>query len=155
MTTGDRAEDIIEGALVRIRRDQQARRLQQRAAAEGAPKATAANAAKFRYLDALEGTGEGRTISDIAEVIGVDRPRASRLTAELITEDLIERRHAPQDSRYTLVNLTAAGRALIGTVREGRRRNVTEALAGFTVEEARTLAELLDRFVEAWPRPDG
>ncbi|MFC3494015.1 MarR family winged helix-turn-helix transcriptional regulator [Glycomyces rhizosphaerae] len=146
------AEEAVERALVRIRRDQQARRLQQRAAEDGAPKATAANAARIRYLDALDGESDGRTISAVAEAIGVDRPRASRLTAELLAEGLVERRPDPGDSRYALIRLTAEGGELIAEIREHRRRNVAEALAGFTAAEARTFADLLERFVEAWPR---
>lgn len=55
-------------------------------------------------------------------------------------------------TRYVLVKLTAPGRTLIDAVHENRRRSVSEALAEFTPEEARTLAELLERFVQAWPR---
>jgi DNA-binding MarR family transcriptional regulator len=153
MPTHDRsAEATVERALVRIRRDQQARRLQQRAAEDGAPKATAANAARFRYLDALEGEADGRTISAVAEAIDVDRPRASRLTAELLADGLVERRPDPDDSRYALIRLTPEGGELVTEAREHRRRNVAAALAGFTPAEARTFADLLERFVEAWPR---
>ncbi|WP_030159448.1 MULTISPECIES: MarR family transcriptional regulator [unclassified Glycomyces] len=143
-----RAVEAVERALVRIRRDQQARRLHARA--EGSGRATAANAARFRYLDALD--AEGRTISAVAEAIGVDRPRASRLTTELAGEGLIERETDAGDSRYSLVRLTESGRELVRSAREGRRRAVAEALEGFSPEEAEVFASLLERFVEAWPR---
>ncbi|HEX2144228.1 MAG TPA: MarR family transcriptional regulator [Glycomyces sp.] len=152
MSTGKRhSEAVIEQSLVRIRRDQ-ARRLQRQDAAEGGPKSIAANAARLRYLDALEGDERGRTISQVAEAIGVDRPRASRLTTELFAENLIERQVSLNDSRYSQVTLTDAGRVLIGSIREERRRAVGEALAAFTEKEAREFASLLERFVEAWPR---
>lgn len=158
-------EAIIERALVRIRRDQQTRQIQRRTAggpaaggrtaagsSTGGPAASATDAARFRYLDALENAPEGRSISAIAEAIGVDRPRASRLTTELLADDLIERNASSEDSRYVLVKLTAPGQALIDAVHENRRRSVSEALADFTPQEARTLAELLERFLKAWPR---
>ena len=138
----------IERALVRMRRDQQARHLQRRAAAK------TADAARFRYLDALEEATDGLPISQIADAIGVDRPRASRLTTELVADGLVDRRADPADSRVTRIRLTPTGRSLVDGVHATRRNAVTEALrqARFTGEEAETLAELLDRFVEAWPR---
>ncbi|GAB3165786.1 hypothetical protein GCM10027059_23820 [Myceligenerans halotolerans] len=153
MTGADREPDqVIERALAGIRRGQQARRLQRRTA-EGDPAvASAASAARFRYLDALDGAGEGLAISQIADAIDVDRPRASRLTGELLAEGLIERETAPDDSRYACIRLTATGRDLVDRVHAARRQSVTEALAGFTDAEARALATLLERFVEAWPR---
>lgn len=151
MNAGDRdPERVIERALVRIRRDQQNRKLQRRAGEPGA--ASAENAARFRYLDVLEDAGQSLAISQIAEAIDVDRPRASRLTGELLADGLIERDTAPGDSRYVLIRLTAQGRELVDHVHRSRRRAVADALTGFTEEEARTLAALLERFVDAWPR---
>jgi DNA-binding MarR family transcriptional regulator len=150
----------IERALVRMRRDQQAGHLQRRATApaetDAAPAAAdaAANAARFRYLDALDDATDGLPISQIADAIGVDRPRASRLTTALVADGLAERRGDPADSRVTRIRLTPAGRAVVDGVHATRRHAVTEALrkARFTGAEAETFAELLDRFVEAWPR---
>ena len=142
-------DEVIERALVRIRRDQQARRLQRRTA--DVP-ASAVSAARFRYLDALDEAGDGLPISEVAEAIGVDRPRASRLTTELLEDGLIERELAPNDSRYTLVRLTAQGNELVAGVHATRRRAVAEALTEFTAEEAQTFGALLERFVRAWQR---
>ena len=75
------------------------------------------------------------------------------MTAELLAEGLVERRPDPGDSRYALIRLTPEGGELVAEAREHRRRNVTEAMAGFTAAEARTFADLLERFVESWPRP--
>ncbi|HLU28923.1 MAG TPA: MarR family transcriptional regulator [Glycomyces sp.] len=153
MNAGERhPEHVIERALVRIRRDQQNRRLQRRAAGNETGAVAAENAARFRYLDALEDAGESLAISQIAEAIDVDRPRASRLTGELLADGLIERDTDPGDSRYVLIRLTAQGRELVDHVHRSRRRAVAEALAGFTEEEALALATLLERFVDAWPR---
>ncbi|GAA0905655.1 hypothetical protein GCM10009558_094810 [Virgisporangium aurantiacum] len=139
----------IERALVRMRRDQQAGHLQRRAAT-----ARNADAARFRYLDALDDATDGLPISQIAAAIGVDRPRASRLTTELVADGLVERRGDPADSRVTRIRLTPTGRAMVDGVHATRRDAVTEALrtARSTEAEAGMLAELLDRFVAAWPR---
>ncbi|KUL30800.1 MarR family winged helix-turn-helix transcriptional regulator [Actinoplanes awajinensis] len=137
-------DELIARALVRIRRDQQAGHLQKRAAAP--------DAASFRYLDALDEAGGPLPISAIADRIGVDRPRASRLTTALLTDGLITREPQPGNARYILIQLTAAGRAVVAAAQENRRRGVAEALTGFSAEESRALATLLARFVDAWPR---
>lgn len=147
-------EDVVERALVRIRRDQQARRLHRTTANGESVAASPASAARFRYLDALEDAENGMAISEIGESIGVDRPRASRLTTELLDDGLIERRPNPDDSRYALIRLTAQGKALVRDMHSTRQAAVTEALSGFTPEESRVFADLLERFVTAWPRRD-
>ncbi|GAA0577510.1 hypothetical protein GCM10010172_72810 [Paractinoplanes ferrugineus] len=148
-------DQIIATALVQIRRDQQRRHLQRRAAEGDSAAASASNAARYRYLDALDDSPAGLPISEIADAIGVDRPRASRLTTQLLDEGYVEREPAPGDSRYALIRLTSAGEEFVAGVQENRRRAVAEALADFTAEEAHTLAELLTRFVDAWPRDPG
>lgn len=146
MTRDDGSPDaVIERALVRIRRRQQARHLHRSATGSTSP----ADAARFRYLDALDGAG--LPISRIADAIGVDRPRASRLTTELVADGLVERDTVPGDSRFTHIRLTPSGQSLVDSVRETRRRGVSHALEGFTETEAATLAALLERFVAAWP----
>jgi DNA-binding MarR family transcriptional regulator len=148
VTSEDRAPDaVIERALVRIRRDQQARHLQRSAAP-----ASLADAARIRYLDALDGAGDGLPISQVADAIGVDRPRASRLTAELVDDGLVRRDRVPGDSRLSRVRLTPRGKSLVDGVHANRRRSVSHALEHFTDDEAATLAALLERFVDAWPR---
>ncbi|GAA2595366.1 hypothetical protein GCM10010435_87990 [Winogradskya consettensis] len=82
----------------------------------------------------------------------MDRPRAGRLTTELLAEGLVTRGAAPEDSRYALVGLTTQGRELVAAINENRRRAVAAALTGFAADESRTLATLLHRFVDAWPR---
>jgi DNA-binding MarR family transcriptional regulator len=112
-------------------------------------------AARFRMLDALQTaskTGSNLSISALAEAVGVDQPRASRLVQEGVERGLVRRIQDPSDARRTLIELTTAGRKLITEVRYHRRSAVEEAIASFTPEEAQTFATLFDRFVRAWPR---
>ena len=147
-------EDAVERALTLIRRDQQARRLHRTATNGGTATPSAASSARFRYLDALEHSDNGRAISEIGEAIGVDRPRASRLTTELLKDGLIQRQPHPDDSRYALVRLTAEGTAIVNEMHRTRRDAVARALAGFTPRESRVFADLLSRFVAAWQRQE-
>lgn len=107
-------------------------------------------AARFRMLDALE---QGpRTISDLAQSVGVDQPRASRLVAEAVDHGFVRRGVDPSDARRALIELTEAGRARLASAHSSRRDAVATALDGFTADETAEFARLLSRFVEGWPR---
>ena len=111
--------------------------------------------ARFRMLEALaaaEAEDRQLSVSSLATAIGVDQPRASRLVQEGVERGLVRRVPDPSDARRALLQLTAAGRSQLGDVQNHRRSAVEAALASFTPEEARTFAELFDRFVRAWPR---
>ena len=104
-------------------------------------------------LEAAETDGRNLSVSGVAAAIGVDQPRASRLVQEGVERGLVRRVPDPSDARRALIQLTTAGRAQLTELRSHRRSAVEAALSAFTPEEARTFAELFDRFVRAWPRP--
>ncbi|MCU1440524.1 MAG: transcriptional regulator [Rhodoglobus sp.] len=108
-------------------------------------------AARFRLLGALRARG-GMSVSEIAEMIGVDQPRASRLVNESAEHGLVTRRADERDARRSVVDLTEAGRAMLDTANATRRSAVTRAIEGFTPEETATFADLLTRFVNNWQR---
>jgi DNA-binding MarR family transcriptional regulator len=152
----------IERALVTMRRDQQAARLQRGRGhgphhAHGHPHrggpghdGSLGGAARFRMLDALE---QGpRTVSEVAGAVGVDQPRASRLVAEAVDRGFARRVVDPSDARRAIVELTTAGREFLHSAHRTRRSVVESALAGFSAEESAQFSELLERFVAAWPR---
>lgn len=189
--------ELIEAALVTMRRDQSRRRLQRRAEsatddANGSDREPLhghgrghgrgrgprgwhgeepggdgpghphrhggrrgdglAQAARFRLLDALEGAERAPSVSELAEMIGVDQPRASRLVQAAVDAGHARREADPADARRSAIVLTASGRALLAAARENRRTAVETALAGFTPDETAEFARLLTRFIAAWPR---
>lgn len=111
-----------------------------------------AHAARFRLLDALESADHALSVSELADAIGVDQPRASRLVQAAVEAGHARREADPGDARRSAIVLTAAGRTLLASAHENRRGAIESALAGFTPEETAELARLLSRFVEAWPR---
>ena len=158
---------LIEHALMTMRRDQQARRLQRRGPGgpgglhgrHGGPKhgihgpdRSLGGAARFRMLDALE--SGARTVSELADATGVDQPRASRLVADAAERGLLRRGVDPTDARRAVIELTDAGRAHLTDAHQTRRAAVESALSGFSADETAQFAALLDRFVDAWPRDD-
>ena len=111
-----------------------------------------AHAARFRLLDALENADHALSVSELADAIGVDQPRASRLVQAAVEAGHARREADPGDARRSAIVLTTAGRALLASAHENRRGAIESALEGFTPQETAEFARLLSRFVEAWPR---
>lgn len=101
--------------------------------------------ARHRMLSVLaERPGLG--VTELAEAIGVDQPRASRLVNDAAESGLIRRRPDPLDGRRSVVELTAAGREHLESTRRERRATVEAGVTGFSAAETATLADLLERF---------
>ncbi len=111
-----------------------------------------AHAARFRLLDALEGAEHPPSVSELADAIGVDQPRASRLVQAAVEAGHVRREADPSDARRSALVLTASGRKLLESARDTRRGAVETALAAFTPEETAEFARLLSRFIADWPR---
>ncbi|WP_332062544.1 MarR family winged helix-turn-helix transcriptional regulator [Agromyces sp. CCNWLW203] len=105
-------------------------------------------------LDALEGAERPPSVSELADAIGVDQPRASRLVQAAVEAGHVRREADPSDARRSALVLTASGRKLLESARDTRRDAVETALAGFTPEETAEFARLLSRFIADWPRDE-
>lgn len=110
------------------------------------------SAARLRLLEALAAASDPLSISEIADVIGVDQPRASRLVQSVVAEGHARREANPADARRTDIVLTDQGRAVIAQFRGARADAVATALDDFTDDERAQLAALLTRFAASWPR---
>jgi DNA-binding MarR family transcriptional regulator len=103
-------------------------------------------------IEAAEKNGEQLGVTAIAQSIGVDQPRASRLVQEGTEAGYLRRAVDASDARRAVVQLTAAGRRHLTEVRETRTSAISGAIEGFSPDELSTFATLFDRFVRAWPR---
>jgi len=146
---------IIEQALLELRRGQSRHRGQHRMDRErsrGRHDRSLGAAARFRMLEALSSADGPIGVSELAQAIGVDQPRASRLVADATEHGLVRREVDPKDARRSSIELTEAGRDTLESAHRNRRAAVTTALAEFTPKETATFAALLSRFVNSWPR---
>jgi DNA-binding MarR family transcriptional regulator len=91
------------------------------------------------------------SVSDLAEAIGVDQPRASRLVQAAIAAGHVRREADPNDARRSILIITDAGRALLTETHDHRRAAIETALEGFSDGERAEFARLFTRFVAAWP----
>ncbi|KQZ86247.1 hypothetical protein ASD56_04170 [Microbacterium sp. Root166] len=106
----------------------------------------------MRLLEALAAASHPLSVGEIADAVGVDQPRASRLVQQAVQFDLVRREADPEDARRTRVALTDAGSALVRGFRGERRDAIDTALAGFTDQERDDLARLLTKLADSWPR---
>lgn len=135
----------VEAAMVAIRR-RQARRLLARAA--GVP-----DDSGQQVIDAIEATGdEPIGVNGVAEALGVDQPRASKLVAAAVSAGLIRREADQRDGRRTNLALTTAGRDRLETVHRFRRERFAAAMEDWPETEKETFAVLLTRFVDGLAR---
>lgn len=116
------------------------------------PHARFAGPARLRLLEALSAAPAPLTVSEIADAIGVDQPRASRLVQQSVQLGLVRREADSDDARRTRIVLTEEGSRIVRGFRGDRRDAVADALAGFTDAERAELARLLGKLADAWPR---
>ena len=135
----------VEAAMVAIRR-RQTRRLFARAAG-------AQDDSSQQVIDAIEAAGATPIgVNGVAEALGVDQPRASKLVAAAVTAGLVRREADQLDGRRTNLVLTTDGRDRLETVHRFRRERVAAAMEDWPDTEKETFAVLLTRFVDGLSR---
>lgn len=140
----------VERAMTAIRRSQSRRTLARLAAAP--------DPALFELLDAVaqaEESGEPSTVTSLAERLGMDQPRTSRLVSRAVDRGLIRRVPDRADARRLLLLTTAGGRTHLDQARATRQEAFSRAMADWTDAERETFAELMTRFVAGFEQVTG
>jgi DNA-binding MarR family transcriptional regulator len=133
----------VEAAMVAVRRRQTRRAL------AGEAGASAAGTAAQEVLDAVESAAGPIGVTGVAEAMGVDQPRASKVVAAAVEAGLLHRVADQADGRRSRLELTAAGRERLAEVHRFRRARFAVAMSGWTDGEQASFADLLTRFVAA------
>lgn len=130
----------VETAMVAIRRRQMLRFFARQAGVQ--------DDSGQQVIDAIEAAGaEPIGVNGVAEAIGVDQPRASKLVATAVAAGLVRREADQLDGRRTNLVLTEAGRERLERVHTFRRRKFAAAMDDWSETERETFAVLLTRFV--------
>jgi DNA-binding MarR family transcriptional regulator len=153
-TTGKPAAELVEQAMVAIRRRQSRRALAGRAERDHGATASVAVTEVLDVVEDNAGAVRPTTVTDLGRRLGSDQPRASKLAAQAITAGLLRRAADQHDGRRSLLELTAAGRRQLDLVHGYRRAQFARAMSGWTDAERETFAGLLTRFVTALDRAD-
>ena len=110
---------------------------------------------ELRLLDAVRSTtrasstDDGVTVGEIAERLGIDPSRASRLVARSVKRGTLSRHASAGDGRRVVLRVTAAGVHLQERGSELTRARVVLALADWPAAERTTFARLFARFASA------
>lgn len=147
---------MVDRAMVRIRRSQSRRTigrlLQQRLAGRF-------NLADISVADALQElaeAGEQRpTIGRMAQRLGIEPSRTSRMTAAAIRAGLVRRIVSQSDGRRSHVELTSEGSKALEMMRRFRVRFFAQLMSDWSDRECAEFGRLLIRFTDSLPRGFG
>jgi DNA-binding MarR family transcriptional regulator len=131
----------VERAMVAIRRSQTRRALQRLAGG------TSIDPALFGVIDAVEEDPRAATVTSIADRMGIDQPRASRLVARAVEAGLLRRVADPADGRRSTLELTGQGAEQAEEVHLFRREVFGTAMRDWPEHDQREFARLLTAFV--------
>jgi DNA-binding MarR family transcriptional regulator len=100
--------------------------------------------AQYGLLFGLAEAGSELSASELAVCADVAPGTATQMLDALATHGLIERTRSERDRRIVLVSLTARGSELVAARRARYQHHWDGALAGFSAEELRIAAAVLD-----------
>ena len=102
---------------------------------------------QYRSLVVLASRGP-KTVAELADLVAVTPPTASRLCDRLVKKGLIRRRAGRHDRRQVHIALTESGRELIDAVTVRRRREIADLLAAVPLETQRSVVAALTQLAE-------
>lgn len=138
------AVEEIRHSLVGLRRLFQRKELAQDwAAAFG--KRSRLDYAELKLVDAVR-TG-GKTVGDVARLLGVDASRASRAVAAAVKKGVLRRTVTQDDARKVVIEVTAAGAKLAEKGSELTRTRIALALDGWSQAQTARFAKEFAQFV--------
>ncbi|MGA2498057.1 MAG: MarR family transcriptional regulator [Tepidisphaeraceae bacterium] len=98
---------------------------------------------QFRTL-VLIGRYPTASLSAISEHLGCALPSASRMVQGLVTRKLVVRRGCREDRRQVALDLTARGRSILETAREGTLELLAGQVSGLSETQQNAIAAAMD-----------
>src|SRR5262249_48592867 len=156
MTTRQQAFSMVDRGMERIRRSQSRRTIgrfmQQRLDRD-------LNLAAVSVADALQElaeAGEQRpTIGQMAQRLGIEPSRASRMTAAAIRARLVRRIASQSDGRRSHLELTDEGLKALQMIQRFRMRFFAQLMSDWSDQECAAFGQLLIRFTDLLPGGSG
>jgi DNA-binding MarR family transcriptional regulator len=103
---------------------------------------------QYRALVLLLGRGE-QNVSTLADALGIHASTATRLCDRLLAKGLIERALSVRSRREVTVRLSSAGRSLVRSVMQRRRRDIRRIVERLEPKEWAQLVDAFERFASA------
>jgi DNA-binding MarR family transcriptional regulator len=143
---------LVDRAMVRIRRSQGRRTVGKLMQRKVGARINLANIAVADALEELADDGvENPSIGEMAERLGIEPSRASRMTASAIRAGFVRRIASQLDGRLSRLTLTSEGRKALRMTREFRVAFFSQLMSGWPHHDCEEFAKLLIRFTEALP----
>jgi DNA-binding MarR family transcriptional regulator len=143
----------VERAMVRLRRSQTRRTLGRLATrALERPVDLSLVGVVDAVEDGPERPGGEVTVGAVAERLGIDPSRASRLVAAAVRAGYLARVASQADGRRIGLELTATGEEIARGARRFRQATFGRGMADWSERERREFARLLNRFVDELAR---
>jgi len=96
------------------------------------------------------GEGEGCSISDISENLGVTNAAISQSLEKLVQMGLVSREENPRDRRSKQIFLTPRGEKILEESARSRHAWIREAVKKLSPEDAARVADALRLLLETW-----
>ena len=104
---------------------------------------------------ALLSDGQGHHMTAIADCAFLPPPSLTKLTDQLVDQNLVFRRHDPADRRRILAQLTPRGVQYWQRIDRRVRADWAELTSSLTQDDSEQLRDLLTRFTEGFAGPPG
>lgn len=143
----------IDHAMGRMRRSMQKREQAARIIREldpeiDLPRLDVIVAVMHWHPESPEDAAREVTVGTVAERLGVDPSRASRLVSDVIDLGYIRRAASQADARRIVLVPTAKGDALAAAFRKRKTAAMVQGLSQWTEDELKLFAGLVERFVQ-------
>lgn len=102
-------------------------------------------------IDAVEEpppAGMDVTVGLVAERLGLDASRASRLVGSAVAAGLVRREASQEDGRRIHLTLTDLGQRVAEIQQDVRKDHIVARIEGWSADDRRAFAELFTRFVD-------
>ena len=91
---------------------------------------------------------DGKWQREIAEIVGIDEPSASRMLNHLIRDEYVIRKPDQNDHRKKRIFVTKKGRDILPIIIEQTEKVDEESYEGFTDDEIVVLEQLLEKIAK-------
>ena len=108
----------------------------------------------WRVLEALADE-RGRSMSELAEQIGMQMPATSKVVDRMVEAALIQRSADPADQRRVILHISDFGIQKFGALGAEMREHRSRLATAFGVRQEERLRQLLKAFIEAHRREAG
>ena len=144
----------VERAMIRIRR-RQTRRALGRSAVRDLPQVDLQQIAVVDAVDEGPAPGQdGVTVGLVADRLGIDPSRASRVVAATIDNGYLRRVASQRDGRRICLELTDKGAEVVEDAHHSRQALYAQILDGWSPQDRREFARLLTKFTDSVSEAD-